>query len=285
MDRTVAHPARTASHARVGWVSAHTSGGCHARKLRQRQEVGRRPPQRAWPSLSGGEVDHPGQQLRPTTAVGDRELADVVPHVLIDAGALHAAEPCLVVSHLLQQRADRGPHGVPRRAELACNPADRGVLATHLVDRPPACPRGQQRSRPGHLLVLLSEDPRGAGSLFAAPGPLAPHQPHRPVEARCVDQRDVAATVAVRDHATGRAAHRRTRRLNANGEQSDVVVVLDRGHVQVAEADEQIASGAVRGVVIAARSRVRRRLGQRRGLPVGPHRSRPGARGGRRPRP
>src|SRR5690606_17790670 len=71
-----------------------------------------------------------------------------------------------------------------------------------------------------------------------------------------------------RDHATTRATHRRPWRLHTDSEQTDVVVELDAGHMQVPEPDQQVATRAVRGVVMAARSSTRRRLRQRRGLPV-----------------
>ncbi len=51
-----------------------------------------------------GKIDHPGQLLRPTTAVLDRLGADVMPHVLIDPEGGDAAEAGLVIGHLLQQR-------------------------------------------------------------------------------------------------------------------------------------------------------------------------------------
>lgn len=217
--------------------------------------------------LIGSEVDHPGQLLGPTATIFDRELADVVPHMLIDPEALHAGEPGVVVGHLLQQRSDRGPHGVPRRPELSGDPADRGVLAADLVDRPPARPRRQQSPRPGDLLVLLGEDLRRTRRLDAAPGPLAPDQPDRPVEARRIDQHHVTAAVAARNDTARRATHRGPGRLDPHREQPDVVVELDGDHVQLAEPDEQVATRAVVGVVMAARSDVRRRLRQRRGLP------------------
>src|SRR5690606_18516287 len=155
---------------------------------------------------------------------------------------------------------DRGPHGVPGRPELAGDPPDRGVLTADLVDRPPARPRGQQRPRPRHLLVLLGEHLRRTDRLLTAPRPFAPHQPDRPVEARRVDQRDGAAAMTMRDHATTRATHRRPWRLHTDSEQTDVVVELDAGHMQVPEPDQQVATRAVRGVVMAARSSTRRRL-------------------------
>src|SRR5690606_29146862 len=107
-----------------------------------------------------------------------------------------------------------------------------------------------------------------AQTVSSAPRPFPPHQPDRPVEARRVDQRDGAAAMTVRDHATTRATHRRPWRLHTDSEQTDVVVELDAGHMQVPEPDQQVATRAVRGVVMAARSSTRRRLRQRRGLPV-----------------
>ena len=215
--------------------------------------------------LAGGQVDHPGQQLRPSATVRDRELADVVPHVLIDTEALHPGEPGLVVGHRLQQRPDRGPDRVPRRAQLSSDPADRGVFAADLVDRPPAGPCGQQGPWGRDVGVLLGEHLRWAQRLLAAPGPLAPHDADWPVEAWRVDERDVAAAVAACDHTAGWAAHRRSRRLDADNELADVVVEIDARHVQTIESNEKIAARAVAGVVMAARAGTRRRLGQRRG--------------------
>ena len=83
-----------------------------------------------------GEVDHPGQLLGSTAAVLDRELADVVPHVLVHTEPFHAGEAPLVVGHRLQQQLDRGSHRVPRRPELLRQAADRCMLAAELVDRP-----------------------------------------------------------------------------------------------------------------------------------------------------
>jgi hypothetical protein len=211
------------------------------------------------------EVDHPGQLLRAAAAVLDRELGHVVPHVLIHTKSLHAVEPGLVIGHRLQQRLDRGPYRVPRRPQLPRDPGDGGVLAADLVDRPPACPHGQQGPRPSHLLVLLGEHLCRTRWFLAAPGPLAPDQPNRPVEAWRVDQRDVASAVTVCHDPAGRAAHRRPSRLDADGEQPDLAVELHDRDMESVETDEQIAARAVAGVVMAARSDVRRRLGQRRG--------------------
>jgi hypothetical protein len=118
------------------------------------------------------EVDHPGQLLRAAAAVLDRELGHVVPHVLIHTKSLHAVEPGLVIGHRLQQRLDRGPHRVPRRPQLPRDPGDGGVLAADLVDRPPACPHGQQGPQPSHLLVLLGEHLCRTRWFLAAPGRL-----------------------------------------------------------------------------------------------------------------
>ena len=85
----------------------------------------------------------------------------------------------------------------------------------------------------------------------------------------CVDERDVSAAVAVRHHPARRAAHHRRRRLHMHRELPDVTVEDDVRDMQTIEADEHVATRAVRRVVRAARSNARRRLGQRRGLPVG----------------
>lgn len=58
--------------------------------------------------------------------------------------------------------------------------------------------RNARRSDVGFLIGEHYGRARGS---FAAPGPLAPHQLHRPVKARRVDQGDVAAAVAMGDHA------------------------------------------------------------------------------------
>ena len=163
--------------------------------------------------LAGGEVDHAGQLLRPASTIGDRELADVVPHVLIDAElidaeALDAGEPGFIVGHDLQQRLDAGPHRVPGRPQLPGDSADGGVFAADLVDRPPTRPPRQQRPRRRNIGVLLGERLRRTRRLLAPPDPLAPHQLHGPVETRCIGQHDIAAAVATCDHPAGSAAHR-----------------------------------------------------------------------------
>jgi hypothetical protein len=65
------------------------------------------------------------------------------------------------------------------------------------------------------------------------------------VEAWRVDQSDLPATVAMRDHAARAASHRRRRRSDIDGGQSEVVVELDTEDVQAVETDEQVESGAV----------------------------------------
>lgn len=119
----------------------------------------------------------------------------------------------------------------------------------------------------GDVGVLLGEPFRRVGRLFAALGSLASHQLYGLVEAGRVDQRDLAAAVAVCDHAARPAAHRRRHRFHHHPQQADVVVDLDGDHVQLAEPHEQVAAGAVGGLVMTARTRVRRGLGQRRGVP------------------
>ena len=108
-----------------------------------------------------GKIYHPGQFLRPAPTVGDGLGRDVMPHVLIDPQCVDAAEPGLIVGHLLQQRFDGSPRRAPRRAELARQPQDGGVLTAQLPDRPPARPSAQQGPRPGDGV---------AGSVSTPPG-------------------------------------------------------------------------------------------------------------------
>jgi len=208
----------------------------------------------------GGEVDHPGQLLRAASAVGDRFGGHVMPHVLVDPEPGDPGEPGFVGGHRLQQRLDRCPDRVPSRPELSGESGDAGVLTTHLPDRPPTRPRGQQRPRCRDLLVGLGERPDRTRRLATAPGPLAPHHLDRPPEARRVDQHHVSATVAGRDNPATAAAHQTRRRLHHHPEHTGVLVANDTKDVEPVEPDEQIATRAVGQVVIAARGTARRRL-------------------------
>ncbi len=91
------------------------------------------------------------------------------------------------------------------------------------------------------MFVLLGEHPDRARRLNTPPRPLAPHQPHRPVEAGRVDQDHVAAAVTVRDDAASTAAHHRGRGLRPHGQHPDVDVAVHTRDVQAVKPDEQIA--------------------------------------------
>lgn len=71
-----------------------------------------------------------------------------------------------------QQRSDRLPHRAPPGAQPATDPVDAGVFSTDLLDRPPARPGGQHRSRCADPLVLFHETWRpgrpGPGTASAA---------------------------------------------------------------------------------------------------------------------
>src|SRR5690606_2947902 len=84
---------------------------------------------RVFPLAVAGEVDHPGQLLRPPSA-----RVDVMPDVLAEAGDI--LEPGLVRRELDQFGFDGPPHRLPRRPELPGESLDGGVLATQLPDRP-----------------------------------------------------------------------------------------------------------------------------------------------------
>ena len=123
-----------------------------------------------------------------------------MPDVLVDPQGPHPIEPGRVGVDRRQQRSDPAPGG----AELAGQASDRGVLTAQLADRPPARSNRQQRPRRDDLVVpaLLGERARQAQPLRSGPGPLEPHHPHRPPEARSIDQGRVAAAVADHDHPT-----------------------------------------------------------------------------------
>ena len=217
-------------------------------------------------AISGwSQVDHASQRFRPTPTRADRALRDVMPDVLIDPEPHNAIEAGLVIGHGFEQRSDRRPHCVPRRAQLAGDAGDRSVLVADLANRPPTRPHRQQRTRQRDRVVAFGERPRLASVVDAAPRPLAPHQPHRPTEARHVNQRHVAAAVAVRDHPTHHARHRGGRRFDGHLEHVTFGVVTHREHMHTGQADEHITPRAIRGTIIRTRAAARRRLGHRRG--------------------
>ena len=148
-----------------------------------------------------GETDHAGEFLS-ALAGGVR----VMPYMLVDAENLDAVEPCRIVSGGVEHWPDLGPQRVPRRAQLASQPLDGGVLIPQLTDRPGHRAGCQQGARGGDLRVLLGEGHDRAGRLTADPAVLAPSQAGRPSSGWGVDQGHSDASVAGRDDAaTGTA--------------------------------------------------------------------------------
>ena len=208
--------------------------------------------------LVPGQIDHAGQLLR--AAVLD---ADVVPQMLIHAQGRHAGEPGLLSRRCGQDRPDRGPHRLPRRAELAGQTGHRAVLTTDLMDRPTAGPGGQHRPWFGDGLVLLGEHLDRAGRLDAFPGPFPPAQLDRGTEARSVDQPDCSPAMARGDHPAPGAAHHGRRRLDRH-RQHAAVVPVDPDHVQAIQTDQTVTVDAV-GIVPVAGHDTARRLRHSRG--------------------
>ncbi len=183
--------------------------------------------------------------------------------MFVDPKDLDAFEARRVGVHRLQQRSDRTPHRPPRRPQLPGQPQDRGVLASHLLRRPPARPGRQQPARTRHLTVLFGEHRHRARLIGAGPGPFPPHQLHRPPEARCVDQLDLPPAMAQGHDPARRAPHQPRRRLDLHPQ-----TLLGYQHledVQPVQADQEVAVAAVHGRGRAACSAARRRLGHRRG--------------------
>ncbi len=147
-----------------------------------------------------GQIDHPGQVLGARTTTLQRQLTHVVPHLLVHTQTLHTGQPRPTGSQSSPITTSTGssdrPQRAPRRAQPPGHARHRGLPATDLVDRPPARPHRQQRTRPGHPLVLLSKHTRRAPRPSTPPGPRAPHQPHRPAQARRVDKHHLTAPMA-----------------------------------------------------------------------------------------
>ena len=202
--------------------------------------------------LVTGQVDHAGQLFRATL-----DRADVVPDVLVDPEGGDAGEPGLILRRGGQDRPDRGPHRLPRRAELTGHPGHRAVLATDLMHRPPAGPCGEHGPRLGDLLVLLGEHPDRTRRLRTFPGPFPPPQLDRPAERRSIHQPHRAPAMTRGDDPAGRAAHHRQGRLDRHP-QPAAIVPLDPGHVQPVEPDQQVTALAVAVVIVAAHGAARR---------------------------
>ena len=219
------------------------------------------------PVLVTGQIDHAGQLLR--APLGDRH---VVPDVLTHTESLDTVEAGLIGVHRLQQRGDAAPHRPPARAQLPGDPGDRGMLTTHLPDRPPARPPGQQRPRRGELLVLFGEGTDRAGRLWTPPGPLPPQQPHRSPECRSIDQAMHPAAVTMCDHPTPGAAGRCRRGLHRYRQPALTGVHVN--DVESLQANEQVTVAAVRHwcanhLGTATPRRLRHRRGPRRNRKLG----------------
>src|SRR4029079_6649760 len=135
----------------------------------------------------------------------------------------------------------------PRGAQLPRKALHGSVFAAQLADRPPTRPAGEQGPRPGEVLVLLGEPPSRTGRFDAAPGPLAPHQLHRPTNARDVDQPHLTPAMAVRDHPADPTALDPRRRLDHDPQPWSVPAVLlgDLDNMEPVEPDQQVTPRAV----------------------------------------
>ncbi len=157
--------------------------------------------------LVTGQVDHPGQLLRPALAG-----VAVVPDVLIDPKRGHPGEPCRVGGEALQLRLDRPPQRRPPDPEPTGEPGDRGVLATQLPDRPGHGPTGQHATSGDQIRDLLGERASPARRLQAAPASLPPGDLHPHVGVRHVAQHPHPPPAAGRHDPAVRTAHQPPRR-------------------------------------------------------------------------
>ncbi len=143
------------------------------------------------------------------------------------------------------------------------------MLETKLSDRPPGSADGQQPTRPTHLLVLLGERPDRTRRLPTQPGPLPPHQAHRPTETRRIDQDHRPAAMAGGDHPTPPAPLDGGRRLHRHRQPAAPTIVGigvagDADHMQAGQPHEQVTVGTV-GLGARAAAHTARRLRHRRG--------------------
>lgn len=116
------------------------------------------------------------------------------------------------------------------------------------------------------ICFLLGSHFLRTGRSIAIPDPLRPHQPYRLVESGEACKHCATAAADIRDRATGRAVHRRLRRLNDDGEQTNVVIKLSTRDIQPFKAGEEIPAGVVAGARTATRNCVLCRLVQRRNI-------------------
>ena len=165
-----------------------------------------------------------------------------MPDVLVDAQDFNTVEPCRIISGGVEHWPDLGPQRVPRRAQLAGQPLDGGVLIPQLTDRPGHRAGCQQAARGGDLRVLLGEGHDRAGGLAADPAVFAPSQAGRTPSGRSIDQGHSDASVAGRDDAATGATGQRVAGLDV--EDDALVGGIDVGQVQSGEAEEDIAATA-----------------------------------------
>ena len=124
-----------------------------------------------------------------------------MPHMLINPQHLHACEAGGVIRCGLQTRLDMGPHGIPRSCQLSSQSCNGGSLDAQLSDRPADRPHTQTRPRGTHLLAVLQECHRLAGTFAAYPASLKPPDPRRNSGPGRVDDLHHHTTVALSDSA------------------------------------------------------------------------------------
>ena len=130
----------------------------------------------------------------------------VMPHMLINPQHPHACEAGGVIRCGLQTRLDMGPHGIPRGCQLSGQASDGGPFEAQLSDRPADRPHTQTRPGCAHLLAVLQECHRLAGTFAAYPPSLKPPEPRRDPGPGRVDHLHHHMPVTVGNHPTTRAA-------------------------------------------------------------------------------
>ena len=130
----------------------------------------------------------------------------VMPHMLINPQYPHACETGGVIRCGLQTRLDMGPHGIPRGCQLSGQARDSSSLKAQLSDRPADRPHTQTRPGCAHLLAVLQECHRLAGTFAAYPASFKPPDPRRNSGPGRVDHLHHHAPVALCDsaHTQGR---------------------------------------------------------------------------------
>ena len=212
--------------------------------------------------LVTGQINHAGELFRPPASEVDGLGGDVMPDVFVDAKTGDPGEPGLVRGSGLQHRLDRPPQCLPGAAQLPGQALDRGVLPPHLPDRPPGRASSEQRPAWRHLGVLLHERGHRAHRLGTHPSSFPPPQPHRPAEARRVDQLHPLPPMSMRHDPAGGATHHR-RRPGLDLYPQPGVVAFDADHMEPRQADQKIATLAVAPGSSATGSRIRHRRGPR----------------------